>query len=455
MRRSSPEDLKTLRRFLQAHRFRHAKTSTVYACVLRDFQRFVADHAPGQPPSLSIVQRWLQARRLQWPLHMVCHRSRLIERFLEWLQADGAITTNPFIELHRDYGRHTPAIVRALLTEDVEAALQKLRPVPRFGSLLGPLMQEHLTHMRSIGYRYNVAERQLLRFDRFLQRHPDLAGAPLARLIDLWGASYPNPQHLHEAQQVGRLLSKAMHRRDPSVTVLPIGADVYRRARQQQRRPYLYTEEEIQKVLLAAMSFTSPMAPLRPLCLYTMVVLGYCVGLRLGEIVALTLADVNLQDESIDVRDTKFFKSRKLPLTSSVMLALNKYLAARKAAGAPMRMDSGLFWNQQRGNRYSYGGISNLLIEVLRRAGVKPARGSIGPRVHDLRHAMVGARMRQWYRDGINPQSRLPYLATYLGHKAITSTLIYLNITPDVLHEASARARQIGVRALRTAGDSR
>jgi len=120
-----------------------------------------------------------------------------------------------------------------------------------------------------------------------------------------------------------------------------------------------------------------------------------------------------------------------------------------------MRMDSGLFWSQQRSDQYSYGGISNLLIEVLRRAGVKPARGSIGPRVHDLRHAMVGARMRQWYRDGINPQSRLPYLATYLGHKAITSTLIYLNITPEVLHEASARARQIGVRALRTAGDSR
>jgi len=455
MRRSSPEDVQTLQGFLQAHRFRKAKTSTVYACMLRDFQCFVAEHAPGQPPSLPTVEKWLRARRLQWPLHMVCHRARLIERFLEWLQAKGAITTNPFVDLHRDYGRHTPAIVRALLSEDAEAALQKLRPLPRFGSLLGPLMQEHVAQMRSIGRRYNAAERQLLRFDRFLQRRPELAGAPLADLIDLWGTSDPHPQHLLEAQQVGRLLSKEMHRRDPSVAVLPIGADVSRRARQQQRRPHIYTEEEIQKVLVAALSFTSPMAPLRPLCLYTMVVLGYCVGLRLGEIVALTLADVNVQDESIDVRDTKFCKSRKLPLTSSVMLALNKYLAARKAAGAPMRMDSGLFWSQQRSDQYSYGGISNLLIEVLRRAGVKPARGSIGPRVHDLRHAMVGARMRQWYRDGINPQSRLPYLATYLGHKAITSTLIYLNITPEVLHEASARARQIGVRALRTAGDSR
>jgi hypothetical protein len=66
---------------------------------------------------------------------------------------------------------------------------------------------------------------------------------------------------------------------------------------------------------------------------------------------------------------------------------------------------------------------------------------------------MVGARMRQWYRDGINPQSRLPYLATYLGHKDIKSTLVYLSITPELLQEASARFRKIGAQALRAAGD--
>ncbi|MHB8348627.1 MAG: tyrosine-type recombinase/integrase [Acidiferrobacterales bacterium] len=454
MKCSSTADVQTLKRFLQAQRFRDAKTFTVYACVLRDFQCFVVEHAAGEPLSLSIVQKWLRERSLKWPLHMVCHRARLIERFLEWLQADGAITTNPFAALHRDYGQHTAAIVRALLSEDVEAALHQLRPVLRFGSFLGPLMREHVTQMRAIGYRYDVAERQLLRFDRFLQRHTELTGAPFARLIDLWSASRPNPQHLHEAQQVGHLLSKAMHRLDPSVAVLPIGADTHRRARQQQRRPYLYTEKEMLQVLQAALSFPSPMAPLRPLSLYTMVVLGYCVGLRLGEIVALTLADVHVQDETIDIRDTKFFKSRRLPVTSSVMGALNQYLAARQAAGAPMSRESGLFWNQQCGDRYSYGGIRNLLTQVLRRAGLKPARGRVGPRVHDLRHAMVGARMRQWYREGINPQSRLPYLATYLGHKDITSTLVYLNITPEVLHEASERFRAIGVQVLHTTGET-
>ena len=67
---------------------------------------------------------------------------------------------------------------------------------------------------------------------------------------------------------------------------------------------------------------------------------------------------------------------------------------------------------------------------------------------------MVGHRMRDWYKEGINPQSKLPHLATYLGHKDITSTLVYLNITPELLHEANERFRKIGAETLRTAGCS-
>jgi integrase len=453
MRRSSPANAQTLQRFLQTQRFRHRKTPTVYACVLRDFQCFVAEHAADELPSLSILQQWLRQRNLQWPMHMVCHRARLIERFLEWQQAAGAILTNPFAELHRDYGQSTTAIVRALLSEDVEAALQQLSPIPRFGSFLGQLMQGHVTQMRSLGYRYDVHERQLLRFDRFLQGHAELTGAPLPELIEVWSTSCNSPQHLLEAQEVGHLLSKAMHRLDPSVAILPLGADMQRRARQQQRRPYLYTEEEIRRILQAALSFPSPKAPLRPLGLYMMLVLAYCAGLRLGEIVGLALGDVHLQDETIDIRETKFFKSRRLPLAPSVIEALKHYVAAREATGAPTSVESGLFWNQRCADRYSYGGVSSLLVQVLRRAGLKPTRGRVGPRIHDLRHAMVGARMRQWYRDGINPQSRLPYLATYLGHKDIESTLVYLNITPELLQEASARFRKIGAHTLSSEGD--
>src|SRR5256712_7609223 len=90
-----------------------------------------------------------------------------------------------------------------------------------------------------------------------------------------------------------------------------------------------------------------------------------------------------------------------------------------------------------------------MLVSVLRRAGLKPATGRIGPRVHDLRHAFVVNRMLAWYREGINPQSRLPYLATYLGHKDINSTLVYLTITQELLQQASERFRVRGARVLK------
>jgi integrase len=316
-------------------------------------------------------------------------------------------------------------------------------------------MVEHVGLMRSLGYRYDVNEGMLLRFDRFLQGRAELAGKPLNQLIEPWAQGDPSPNRLWEAKRVGRLMSKAMHRLDPAAAIVPMSIEMCQPVRRDLRRPYVYSDdEEIQRLLKAALAFPSPKAPLRPLSLYTMVVLAYCAGLRVGEIVRLTLADVNLQDGTIEIRETKFFKHRRLPLATGVIAALKNYLVAREQAGGPTSSDSGLFWNQKFGRRYSYGGLSILLVKILRRAGLKPATGRIGPRIHDLRHTMVGHRMRDWYKEGINPESKLPHLATYLGHKDITSTLVYLNITPELLHEASERFRKNAAATLQQIGGS-
>ena len=95
------------------------------------------------------------------------------------------------------------------------------------------------------------------------------------------------------------------------------------------------------------------------------------------------------------------------------------------------------FYDRQR--PYSLIAIKALLRNTLRRAGIKPSRGRVGPRVHDLRHTFVVHRMTAWYREGINPQPRLPYLAAYLGHRDINCTLVYLTITQELLQHASDR----------------
>jgi len=455
MTRAFPVDVTVIEQFLRTQHFRHAATPKNYAGLLRNFSSFVARFGEGASLTVSVVQHWLKERNLKWPAHILHHRTWLVERYVKWLQDQGMIETNPFAELHRLYGPRTVPIVRALVDEDSDAALQKLRRLPRFGSFLGRVMEEHVAHMRALGYRYDNNEETLLRFDRFLQRGPELAGLPLSSLIERWSEEQPSPFHLFDAQQAGRIVSKAMHRLDPRVPVLRVADGVARAARQGHRSAHLYTDEEIQRILQAALSYPSPKAPLRPMTLYTMLVLAYCAGLRGREIVRLRLGDVDLQEETIGIRETKFFKHRRLPLAPGVMAVLGRYLALREQAGAPKSPDTSLFWSPQRDRGYSIGGMKLLLTDVLRRAGVKPARGAVGARIHDLRHTMVGHRMRDWYKSGINPQSALPYLATYLGHKDIRSTLVYLNITPELLQEAAERFRKHGAAALRAAEGSR
>ena len=455
MTRPSPVDTKLIERFVRNQHFRHPATPKNYAGTLRNFNGFVATHGAGASPTVSIVQQWLKERSLKWPAHILFHRTFLVERYLKWLQDQGVIASNPFAGLHRQYGPRTTAIVRALVSEHSNAALHQLRRLPRFGSFLGSVMEEHVAHMRALGYRYDTNEELLLRFDRFLQHHPELSGLPLNQLVERWNEEQPSPYRLYEAHRAGRIVSKAMHRLDPRVPILPIGEGVARAARQHHRSAHLYTDEEIHRVLRSALSYPSPKAPLRPITLFTMLVLAYCAGLRGGEIVRLRLADVDLREETIDIRETKYFKHRRLPLAPGAMAALRRYLSLRECAGAPTNPQSPLFWSPQRGRGYRIGGVRLVLTDVLRRAGVKPARGAVGARIHDLRHSMVGHRMREWYKSGINPQSHLPYLATYLGHRDIRSTLVYLNITPELLQEAAERFRKRGASALRTAEDWR
>lgn len=445
--------------FLRLLRFRHVTSGRSYASILRGFQRFALTHAGGEPLTVEVVQRWLNDRiprhgRIpRLPMRDVCHHARLVDRFLEWMKSRGDLPNNPFAELRQQYGHRTAPIVRALLSDDPAAALLRLRPPPRYGSFLGPLMREYVERMRSLGYRYERNENALLRFDRFLQTRVDLTDGPLCALLDAWRGSNPSPRHRLEVSLVGRSLSKAMHRHDPTVTVLPVDGNAARQVKQLQRRPFVYTEAQILQLLEVTRTFESRRAPLRALSLYTMVLLTYCAGLRIGELVRLTLADVDVENDTLEIRGTKFFKSRRLPLAAGVITAVRHYLAARQQAGAPTDPESGLLWKEINGGCYSYGGARNLLVEALRRAALKPARGKVGPRIHDLRHAMVCNRMLTWYRDGINPQSQLTHLATYLGHKDINSTLVYLTITQEQMQHASERFRVHGGMVLGPVGE--
>ncbi|WP_043289236.1 tyrosine-type recombinase/integrase [Paraburkholderia oxyphila] len=453
MKRIWPDvDGRCIERFIHGLGTRNATTPIVYRCVLSGFQRFVMQRNRRQSLDEQTIKAWLHERIAQWPLHIVFHRARLVDRFLDFLETEGSIASNPLHELRMQYGqRTTTPIARALLSFSPETALEALRPLPRFGSFLGPLMLYHVTLMRAMGYRYETPANRFLCFDRYLQKNPHLEGQPLAVLLQAWRAIRPTPEHAWQCQALGRDLARAWRRFEPMIPVPKPDRRLCEQLKQQRRRPHIYTDQEVQQLLETARRFPSPCAPLRPLSLYTMLVLAFCTGLRLGEIAGLNLGDVHLDVGEIDIRDTKFFRSRTLPVPDSVVAALRDYLHARRLAGGPQQAASGLFWHQQSAGRYSYVMTGKLLVRVLRLSGVKPDRGGLGPRIHDIRHTFVANRMLEWYREGINPQARLPYLATYLGHRDINSTLAYLTITNELLQLAGARFRAFGAHSLHIA----
>lgn len=435
------------RQFVQQLHFQYPKSAESYRSMLNGFWRFAMKDSSRKPLSIEAMRRWLLSRNAYGSDSYLYNSARLVDRFLDWMVTTGACSANPFAVLKQQYElKQTRPLVRALLSSNPKRALEELRPLPLFGSFLGAAMRDHVALMKSLGHRYE--DQGLLRFDRFLQTRPDLSGQLLKVLVREWSQSRRSRNRDLEAQRVGRTLSKILRRLDPCVEPFPIDRRVERLTRRSYRRPYIYTEDEIRRLLKVARMFPSPRAPLRSPTLYTMFVLAYCAGLRLGELVRLTLGDLDFRDGTIQICGTKFFKSRRLPLAPGVISALRHYLIARQKAGAPSDSASPLFWHCQQPGGYARMTAQVLLVRVLRAAALKPPNGYRGPRVHDLRHAFVVHRMLAWYRQGINPQPYLPYLATYMGHKDINSTLVYLTITQELMQHAGEKYRRLGAIAL-------
>ena len=311
-----------MRLYVEEHEFGRS-----HASVLRRFQLYFMSKAPGRALSVEAISDWL--RRIVWAasLKQAVRRAQLVTRFLDWLVEQRALDSNPFRELRQKYcsRESTAAVVRALVSENPQTALAALRTPPAYGSHLGPAIRSHVERMQQLGCRYR--KNRFLRFDRFLQQREGAATCQAHRLVQEYAESARTASGHLERLKVGRVVLDSLRRQGENVQVTKRDRLVVAAMLRERCKPYIFAPEEIQRLLTTALSFPSPKAPLRPLTLYTMLVLAYCAGLRMGEIVHLTVGDVRMEEGLIEIRDTKFFKSRRLPLTSSVVEALQNTCA--------------------------------------------------------------------------------------------------------------------------------
>lgn len=207
--------------------------------------------------------------------------------------------------------------------------------------------------------------------------------------------------------------------------------------------PYIYSRAELQRLLQAAEK-ESHWCKLETPTLRTLLLLLYGAGLRISEALRLTLADVDLDQSLLTIRETKFYKTRLVPLGPDLSQALTVYLAARSERRHPSPPEAFLLTT-----RHSLPVTVQLAEDTFKRlcrkAGVRRKDESrFVPRLHDLRHAFAVHRLTACYREGGDVQRLLPQLSTYLGHVDIDSTQRYLTLTPELLSQASNRFEQYG-----------
>jgi len=203
--------------------------------------------------------------------------------------------------------------------------------------------------------------------------------------------------------------------------------------------PYVYSPDELQRLLDATAVLESPLSPLQALTYRTLLLLLYGAGLRVSEAIGLTLGDVDHRDRVLTIRETKFYKSRQVPIGQRLAAALITYIERRGALPTPLGDRSALL-STRFGQRLIYQRVVMFFQRVRSGAGIVCPHGEPRPpRLHDLRHTAAVHRVLAWYRDGKDVQQLLPRLATYLGHASIASTQQYLQMTPELLHEASLR----------------
>ena len=202
-------------------------------------------------------------------------------------------------------------------------------------------------------------------------------------------------------------------------------------------KPYIYSLKEIGQILEKTGKYKDKY-PHRLLgwTLETIFFLLYACGLRLGEALNLKIRDIDFDENTLSLWNTKFHKERLVPFSETVAQKLKSYLQLRRRFYPPTSSADPFFCHTR--GKYINLTIQTHFRNVLVRCGMAKPKGR-GPRLHDLRHAFAVHRLYKWYQEGHDILNKLPLLSTYMGHVNIEATQVYLTITRALLREGDRR----------------
>ncbi len=304
-------------------------------------------------------------------------------------------------------------------------------------STLREALNDYLTLRRSLGYKLQDAGQVLPGFITYLESHnSDFITQELALA---WSLDPPKGQATRCAMRLSMVRGFARHRywsdartQIPSLGLLPI--------KRKRAKPYLYSIDEIDQLLEAALQMkprykSGAHLPLVYHCLFGLL----CVtGMRLGEACNLELKDVDLDSAILTIHNAKHGKQRQIPIHDTTRKVLANYLDQRSQHWKNRTVSEFLFVSSW-GLRLDKAQIHRAFHALSRQIGLRGESDNHGPRLHDFRHRFATTTLINWYQNDLDPERLLPVLSAFLGHTNVADTQWYLDATPELMREAMSR----------------
>lgn len=249
-----------------------------------------------------------------------------------------------------------------------------------------------------------------------------------------WAAIAPSPQQRRKRLLTVRRFALAMHAENFAYEVP--AADAIGRARFERRTPYIYTHDEITKLVQAAAKL-QPQGSIKPVMYATLFGLLAATGLRVSEALSLRCEDIT--DDGMIIRKTKFKKNRLVPLHETTRKAIDAYLATRRRHNV---LNDSLFVSLS-GHTLSYRAIGYTFRKLISSIELRRNPSQPIPHIHDLRHTFAVRSLEQCGHDRNDIARHIVALSTYLGHTGVTNTYWYLQATPILMQQIAESAEAI------------
>jgi integrase len=292
-------------------------------------------------------------------------------------------------------------------------------------------VDDYLRLRRALGYKLERHGRLLPQLINYLETAG--TGTITSELAISW-ARQPtgaHPRHWAARLSIARGFAAYMHTIDPQTVIPPADAFAVRYRRP---TPYLWSEEDIRRLLEAARSLRQPLKAASFEALFGLLAVS---GMRVGEAIALDLEDVALERGVVTIREqtTKLERARLVPLHLTAVQALKQYVRTRQRLCPKPR--SSAFFLSSTGTRIDRSAVSKTLRKITIALGLRTETAR--PRAHDLRHGFAISTLIEWQRSGVRIDERIAALSTYLGHISPADTYWYLTATPELMGAAAQR----------------